>query len=77
VKGTAETIDNISWYPGKLQTAIRLWSVGRPNKGPGTLSGTYAQYKKRISAMDLLNELKSTYDKLRVLRVDRTSSGPF
>ena len=27
--------------------------------------------------MDLLNELKSTYDKLRVLRVDRTSSGPF
>ena len=26
--------------------------------------------------MDLLNELKSTYDKLRVLRVDRTSSGP-
>ena len=30
-----------------------------------------------VLAMDLLNELKSTYDKLRVLRVDRTSSGLF
>ena len=46
--------------------------------GPFYMEKRLKYYGTRIVlAMDLLNELKSTYDKLRVLRVDRTSSGLF
>ena len=72
MKGTAETIDNISWYPGMLYTVYYIPYIITSLLLPWTDN----QNKNHFQAMDLLNELKSTYDKLRVLRVDRTSSGP-